>query len=58
MTQPDKIRIKHMREAAQKAIDFCQGRSPTDLKSDELLRLGLTKLVEIVGEAARQIGAD
>jgi len=47
-----------MAEAAQKAIDFCRGRSRQDLEDDELLRLGLTKLVEIVGEAAKQVGED
>lgn len=56
MTQPDEVRIRHMAEAAQKAIDFCRGRSRQDLENDELLRLGLTKLVEIVGEAAKQVG--
>lgn len=50
MTQPDGIRIRHMAEAAQKAIEFCRGRSRQDLENDELLRLGLTKLVEIVGK--------
>lgn len=47
-----------MAEAAQKAIDFCRGRSRQDLENDELLRLGLTKLVEIVGEAAKQVSKD
>ncbi len=45
-----------MIEAAQKAIEFCRGRSRGDLDSDELLRLALTKLVEIVGEAVKQVG--
>lgn len=45
-----------MVEAAQKEIEFCRGRSRGDLDSDELLRLALTKLVEIVGEAAKQVG--
>lgn len=47
-----------MREAAQKAIEHCQGRSRADLESDELLRLALTKLVEILGEAAKHVGED
>lgn len=58
MTQPDEIRIEHMREAARKAIDFCRDRSRADLDSDELLRLALSKLVEIVGEAAKQTGSN
>lgn len=58
MTQPDEIRVQHMRESARKAIEFCNGRSRADLETDELLRLALTKLVEIVGEAAKQTGSD
>lgn len=52
MRQPDDIRLRHMREAAEKAVRFCAERSRNDLK---LLRLALTKLVEIVGEAAKLI---
>lgn len=56
MTPPeDLVRLHHLREAAEKAVAFSSGRSRTDLDADELLRLGLTKLVEIVGEAAKQV---
>lgn len=34
------------------------GRSREDLDDDEMLRLALTKLVEIVGEAAKQVTAE
>lgn len=44
-----------MVEAAEKAVAFCQGRTRQDLDTDELLRLALTKLVEIVGEAAKLV---
>ena len=51
----DVIRLRHLREAAEKAIEFSAGRTRQNLDDDELLRLGLTKLVEIVGEAAKQV---
>ncbi len=35
-----------------------EGRSRKDLDDDEMLRLALTKLVEIVGEAAKQVTAE
>lgn len=58
MTPPeDLIRLQHLRDAAEKAIAFTTGRDRVDLESDELLRLALTKLVEIVGEAAKQVSA-
>lgn len=34
---------------------FSAGKKRADLDDDELLRLALTKLVEIVGEAAKQV---
>jgi uncharacterized protein with HEPN domain len=44
-----------MTDAATKAIGFANGRSRQDLDQDELLRLALTKLIEIVGEAAKHV---
>ncbi len=44
-----------MLEAGDRALGFAAGRSRTDLDSDEMLRFALVKLVEIVGEAAKQV---
>ena len=44
-----------MIEAARKAIAFADGKTRTDLDDDEMLRFALVKLVEIVGEAAKQV---
>jgi uncharacterized protein with HEPN domain len=44
-----------MRDAAEKALRYTQGSSRQGLEDDELLRLAVTKLVEIVGEAAKQV---
>ena len=55
MPPPDEAWLRDLIEAAQKAIAFCEGRTREDLNSDEMLRLALTKLVEIVGEAAKLI---
>src|SRR2546428_10023889 len=51
----DSLRIQHLIEAAEKAVGFAASRGRPDLDEDELLCLGLTKLVEIVGEAAKQV---
>lgn len=53
----DHVRLAHMREAAVRAIAFSVGRSRNDLDRDDMLALALTKLVEIVGEAAKHVGA-
>jgi uncharacterized protein with HEPN domain len=58
MRPDDQIRLRHLTEAASKAISYCAGRQRADLDSDELLRLAVTKLVEIVGEAAKQISPE
>jgi uncharacterized protein with HEPN domain len=56
MTPPDdRIRLAHLREAAQKALHLARGTSRRGLEDDEVLRLALTKLVEIVGEAAKYV---
>lgn len=39
----------------RRAIKFSAGKTRRSLDEDELLRLGLTKLVEIVGEAAKRV---
>lgn len=52
MRPDDQVRLRHLREAANKAIGYSKGKQRNDLDDDELLRLALTKLVEIVGEAA------
>jgi uncharacterized protein with HEPN domain len=56
MTPPDdRVRIHHMRDAVEKALRYTQGSSRQGLEDDEILRLAITKLVEIVGEAAKQV---
>lgn len=55
MPPEDDVRIRHMVDAVRTALRFVDGRVRTDLDDDEMLVLALTKLVEIVGEAAKQV---
>lgn len=55
MQPEDEVRIRHLIDAASTASQFVGGRERADLDTDEMLRLALTKLVEIVGEAAKQV---
>lgn len=55
MQPDDEVRLRHLIDAARTATGFVDGRERGDLDADEMLRLALTKLVEIVGEAAKQI---
>ena len=52
MPPEDDVRLRHLRDAATGAARMVDGHSREDLDDDEMLRLALTKLVEIVGEAA------
>jgi uncharacterized protein with HEPN domain len=44
-----------MRDAARQAAEFTATRSREDLDTDAMLVLALTKIVEIVGEAAKEV---
>ncbi|MGH8776418.1 MAG: HepT-like ribonuclease domain-containing protein [Jiangellaceae bacterium] len=55
MPLDDGVRMRHLVEAAQKAVAYAAQRDRSALDDDELFRLAMTKLVEIVGEAAKQV---
>ena len=55
MPANDKARKKHKLEASLKAVKLAEKRKRSDLDTDELLSLGLTRLFEIVGEAAAHV---
>lgn len=54
----DMIRLRHMLDAAQKVLAFTQGRSRQDLDTDEMLALATVRLIEILGEAAKNVSPD
>ena len=53
--QPDRVRLLHMRDATVQALDFSASRVRADLDSDPMLMLALTRLLEIIGEAAKNV---
>lgn len=56
MLRNDEIRLRHMLDAARTARRLAQGRNRRDLDVDEGLTLSLVKAVEMIGEAANQVG--
>ena len=59
MTQhDDTLRLRHMLEHAQEAVRLADGRGRGDLDADRLLELGLTRLLEIIGEAANLVSEE
>ena len=55
MSKDDHVPIRHILDAAREAVDFTYGRCREDLDNDRQLNLSLVRLLEIIGEAARQI---
>ena len=56
MSQHDpKVRLLHMRDYAGKAIEMAKGRERKHLDEDEMFQLALTRLVELIGEAATRV---
>lgn len=58
MNESDIIRLRHMRDAAKKALAFAKGKTRDNLDENEMLTLSLVKCIEIIGEAASQVSAE
>lgn len=52
----DVIRLRHMLEAARSAQRFAADRTRGDLEADEMLQFALVHAIQIIGEAASQVG--
>jgi uncharacterized protein with HEPN domain len=56
MTQHDyRVRLRHMLAHSREAVQMVKGVQREDLDRDRKLELALTRLVEIVGEAASKV---
>lgn len=55
--QIDRVRLQHMREAAQEVITFIDGRQRSDLDTDKMLLRALSMSIGIIGEAANRVTA-
>lgn len=54
----DWVRLRHMLDGVQQALEFVSNRSRGDLDNDPMLLLALTRAVEIVGEAAHHVSEE
>jgi uncharacterized protein with HEPN domain len=52
------IRVRHMRDHAQEAIELLGDMTLEELRTDRTVQLALVQLVEIVGEAASRVDAE
>lgn len=51
----DIVRIRHMLDAVRKAVEFTRNCERIDLDKDEKLALSIVRLLEILGEAAKNV---
>jgi|MudIll2142460700_1097286.scaffolds.fasta_scaffold193798_2 uncharacterized protein with HEPN domain len=54
----DAVPMRHMLDHAREACELVVGRSRAEIHADRLLQLALTRLVEIVGEAAGRVSRE
>ena len=51
----DIIRLRHMLDAAQKAVQFTKESKRAGLDHDDKLALAVVRLLEVLGEAAKRV---
>jgi uncharacterized protein with HEPN domain len=49
--------MRHMLDHAREVVAMVQGRTRRDLDTDRMFQLALTRLIEIIGEAANRVTA-
>ena len=58
MSQRDLVYVGHMLDTARKAVGKVRGLPRDAYDTDENLRLALVHLVQVIGEAARQVSRE
>ena len=54
----DAVYLGHMLDMTRKAVDAIESKSREEYDKNEILRLGLTHLVQVIGEAARKVSPE
>jgi uncharacterized protein with HEPN domain len=58
MRQGDLLYLGHMLDVSVQAVEKLRGKSREDFEADDNLRLALTHLIQMIGEAARRVGPE
>jgi uncharacterized protein with HEPN domain len=58
MQRDDSFCVRHILDAAHKAVAFSKAHAREDMDSHEMLALSLARLLEIIGEAAGGVSSD
>lgn len=54
----DAVYIGHMLDITRRALGAAQSKTRADYDADEVLRMGLTHFVQVIGEAARKVSEE
>jgi len=54
----DHVRLRHMLDYGQQVLSLTRGKQRADLERDHVLELALTRLLEIIGEAANRVSPE
>ena len=54
----DRVRILHMLEATERALELARGKSLADLPPEHETALAIVRLLEILGEASRAVSKE
>lgn len=52
------VTLRQILSSAREAVDICHGKNRSNLDADRLLNLALTRLIEVIGEAANRVPED
>jgi uncharacterized protein with HEPN domain len=55
MSESDRVRLRHMLDAATEALSFIEGKERADLDRNRMLLLSVIKEIELIGEAAARV---
>jgi uncharacterized protein with HEPN domain len=58
LNRPDQIRLRHLADALDYAMNFVRGRNRRDLDGDVMLLFALVRAIEIAGEAASKVSEE
>jgi uncharacterized protein with HEPN domain len=58
MREDDRIRIRHVIDAANDVASFISGRTRADLDSERMMLFAVVRAIEIIGEAASKVSEE
>ena len=58
MRDDDRIRVRHMIDAAEAVAEFITGRQRADLDRDRMLLFAVVRAIEVLGEAAARTSSE